>query len=297
MQVFVESGTAGGSQTWVLTTQGTITLGTTALAFAPLVIPSPAFTYKTVTGTTYTHIISDSSKRLALTNAGTKTVTIAPNSSVASPVNSEIEVFNAGAGLATIAPGAGVTLNAAGADLTVPLNAVVRLKKRSANVWDVTTRANLSFTRDATTVTVASDAGTDAVLPAATTSLAGVMTAADKTKLDATPPGVAVTALSISSGVVNIDCALGDYFTLALTANVTSITFSNLPGSGKAATKAVRMQQDGTGARTVAFPSSFKATGGSDTAVQSAANAYTVFMFTSFDNGTRWEYTMRSGAA
>lgn len=40
-----------------------------------------------------------------------------------------------------------------------------------------------------------------------------------------------VTALSISSGVVNINCALGDYFTLSLTANVTSITFSNLPGS------------------------------------------------------------------
>jgi hypothetical protein len=106
-----------------------------------------------------------------------------------------------------------------------------------------------------------------------------------------------VTALSISSGVVNIDCSLGDFFTLALTANVTSITFSNLPGSGKGASKGVRLQQDGTGSRTVALPASFKATAGSDTAVQSAANAYTVLMLTSFDNGTRWEYTMRAGAA
>jgi len=44
--------------------------------------------------------------------------------------------------------------------------------------------ANLSFSRDGTTVTVISSTGTNAILPAATTALAGVMSAADKTKLD-----------------------------------------------------------------------------------------------------------------
>lgn len=44
---------------------------------------------------------------------------------------------------------------------------------------------NLTFSRDATTLTVLSDTGTDAVLPAATGSLAGLQSAADKTKLDA----------------------------------------------------------------------------------------------------------------
>lgn len=106
-----------------------------------------------------------------------------------------------------------------------------------------------------------------------------------------------VTALSIASGVVDIDSAAGDFFTLSLTANVTSITFSNLPGSGKGASLAIRIQQDGTGGRTVALPSSFKAITGSDSAVQSAANAYTILMLTSFDNGTRWEYSMKAGAA
>lgn len=106
-----------------------------------------------------------------------------------------------------------------------------------------------------------------------------------------------VTALSISSGVVNIDCSLGDYFTLSLTANVTSITFSNLPASGKGAALAVRIRQDATGSRTVALPSSFKATGGSDTAVQSAANAYTLLTLTTFDQGVRWEYAMQEIAA
>jgi len=107
----------------------------------------------------------------------------------------------------------------------------------------------------------------------------------------------AVTALTISAGTVNIDCALGDFFTLALTANVTSITFTNLPASGRAVSLALRVRQDGTGGRTVALPSSFRATTGSDTAVQSAANAWTLLTLTTFDQGTRWEYTMRGVAA
>lgn len=106
-----------------------------------------------------------------------------------------------------------------------------------------------------------------------------------------------VTSLAIVSGVVNIDCSLGDYFTLALTANVTSITFSNLPASGKAMTLAIRFKQDGTGSRTVALPSSLKAVVGSDTAVQAAANAYTNAILTTYDQGTRWEYSMKGIAA
>lgn len=105
-----------------------------------------------------------------------------------------------------------------------------------------------------------------------------------------------VTELSIASGVVNINCALGDYFTLSLTANVTSVTFSNLPGSGFGASLAIRIAQDATGGRTVALPSSFKAITGSDTSVQSAANAYTILHIETFDNGTRWEYSMKAGA-
>ena len=54
----------------------------------------------------------------------------------------------------------------------------------SANqVTGLTGVTNLSTTQDSTTVTVVSDTGADAILPAATTSLAGVMTAADKVSL------------------------------------------------------------------------------------------------------------------
>lgn len=103
----------------------------------------------------------------------------------------------------------------------------------------------------------------------------------------------ALTTLAIASGVVNVDLSLGDFFVLTLTSNVTSITFSNLPGAGRARSIAIRIRQDATGSRTVALPSSFKATGGSLTAVQSAANAYTLLTMSTFDSGTRWEYAMQ----
>lgn len=109
--------------------------------------------------------------------------------------------------------------------------------------------------------------------------------------------GSNVSALSIVSGAVNVDCSLGDYFTLVLTASVTSLTFSNLPPVGKGRSIAIRIRQDGTGSRTLALPSSFKAIAGSDTAVQTAANAYTVLMASTFDAGSRWEYSMRGVTA
>jgi hypothetical protein len=100
-----------------------------------------------------------------------------------------------------------------------------------------------------------------------------------------------VTALSINSGAVNINCALGDYFTLALDANVTSITFSNLPGSGKGATKMIRITQDTT-ARTVAWPGSFKWADGAAGAVSTASGAIDVLAITTFNNGAAWHATL-----
>lgn len=106
-----------------------------------------------------------------------------------------------------------------------------------------------------------------------------------------------LSALAIASGVVDIDCKGGDFRTLLLTANVTEITFSNLPGTGEGRAIAIRIKQDATGGRTVALPSSFKKMGSSDTAVQSAANAITILSIMTFDQGTRWEYSMCAGAA
>ena len=94
-----------------------------------------------------------------------------------------------------------------------------------------------------------------------------------------------VTALA-TSGSVAIDYALGDYFTLALAGNVSGLTFSNLPGSGKGATLAVRITQDST-PRTVAWPASFKWVGAAPS-VSTASGAMDLLVITTHDNGTTW---------
>lgn len=104
-----------------------------------------------------------------------------------------------------------------------------------------------------------------------------------------------LNALTIAAGVVNIDCAGSDFRTLLLTASVTSITFSNLPGAGEGRSIVVRILQDSTGGRTIALPASFKPMGSSDLAIQSGANAYTLLTLLTFDQGARWEYAMCAG--
>lgn len=109
-------------------------------------------------------------------------------------------------------------------------------------------------------------------------------------------PPEPVVALSIASGVVNIDCSLGKNFTLLLNANVTSITFSNLNGAGYATEFELELKQDASGGKTVALPAALKPLGGSDTTVASAGNAVTVLSAKTFDNGTTWRYAMQESS-
>ena len=88
----------------------------------------------------------------------------------------------------------------AGANVTLTADPSDAERVVIASTGGVGGATNLSTTTTATTVTVVSDTGNDAVLPQATGLAAGVMSAGDKSKLDAVPgsPGVvfsvAVTA-------------------------------------------------------------------------------------------------------
>lgn len=97
----------------------------------------------------------------------------------------------------------------------------------------------------------------------------------------------AVSALA-TSGSVGVDASLGDYFTLALAGNVSTFTFSNLPGSGHGCTLAIRITQDST-ARTVGWPAAFKWAGGSPPAVSTGSGAVDLLIITTFNNGTSWQ--------
>jgi hypothetical protein len=97
-----------------------------------------------------------------------------------------------------------------------------------------------------------------------------------------------VSALTPASGVVTVDCSLGDYFTLAPTADVTSWTFTNVP---PACTLMIGFTQDST-ARTVAWPSSFRWAGGSAGAVSTGSGAKDLLAITTLDGGATWRATL-----
>ena len=101
-----------------------------------------AFTVTTESGATYTVDNDDLYQVMIQTsNAGTKTVTIAPDSTLtAAIVGSVITIINVGAGLLSIDAGAGVTITSAGAVSAAPTLAqhkVLQCLRVSSNTWRV----------------------------------------------------------------------------------------------------------------------------------------------------------------
>jgi uncharacterized MnhB-related membrane protein len=101
-----------------------------------------AFTVTTESGATYTVDNDDLYQVMIQTsNAGTKTVTIAPDSTLtAAAVGSAITFINTGAGLLTFAAGSGVTITSAGAVSAAPTLAthkVAQCVRVSANTWRI----------------------------------------------------------------------------------------------------------------------------------------------------------------
>lgn len=101
-----------------------------------------AFTMTTESGATYT-IDNDDLYQVFIqtSNAGTKTVTIAPDSALtAAVVGSAVTFCNVGAGLLTFAGGSGVTITSAGAVSAAPTLAqhkVAQCVRISANTWRI----------------------------------------------------------------------------------------------------------------------------------------------------------------
>jgi len=101
-----------------------------------------SFQVTTQSGATYTTANSDLYQVMIQTsNAGTKTVTIAPDSTLTEAVaGSVVTVINTGSGLLTFAAGAGVTITSAGAVSAAPTVAqhkVAQCLRVSANTWRI----------------------------------------------------------------------------------------------------------------------------------------------------------------
>jgi hypothetical protein len=274
--IYVESGGTNGNQVFMLTTPDPITLDTTSLNFQAIVLPASVFVRKTVSGTTYTHILSDATKKLALTNAGIKTVTIAPQSSVNSAVNTTIKIINEGAGLATVAPGSGVQINSLGGVLTIPQGHEVQLQKRAnPNTWDLT-----GIPMSAAVASLLDDASTSAMR---TTLGLGTIATFDETtaaQFQANTLGKALSTDKVWSAAAEV--TLTDAATIA----VDMATFINAtvtlggnrtlgqPSNTKVGQSGViRIVQDGTGSRTLAYHADWKFAGGADPVLSTAAGS------------------------
>lgn len=90
------------------------------------------------TGTTYTLVLSDDSKRVSMNNASANTLTVPPNSSVAFPVGTQIIIKQKGAGQTTIAAGVGVTINSADGALKLRIQySSAVLTKSATDTWEL----------------------------------------------------------------------------------------------------------------------------------------------------------------
>ncbi len=96
-------------------------------------------------GTTYTFVLADKSKEVALTNAANITATVPPASSVAWPAGTVMYATAGGAGQVTIAAGAGVTLLTASSLKTRTQNATLALHYEGSDTWRVSGDAATGF--------------------------------------------------------------------------------------------------------------------------------------------------------
>ena len=93
------------------------------------------------------------------------------------------------------------------------------------------------------------------------------------------------TAVSSSGGTATFNLQLGDSFTTTLTEN-TTFAFSNPPAGTGLGAFIIKVKQDGTGGRTLAFPGTVDWAGGSAPDVSTGANDVDIFVFVTVDAGT-----------
>ena len=100
--------------------------------------------------------------------------------------------------------------------------------------------------------------------------------------------GISEEAVTVTqgSGTVTLDLAQGNFFEFTLTENVTGWTFSNLAASGTASSWIIKITQHASSAKTVAYPSAIKWSGGFDHVMSTATGSIDIVSMFTIDGGT-----------
>lgn len=104
------------------------------------------------------------------------------------------------------------------------------------------------------------------------------------------------TAPTISSGTLTLSLSASNVFEVTLDADITTLTISNVPASGKLGFFTLFMKQDATGGRSVTWPASVQWNAAIAPTISTDANAVDIFTFMTMDGGTTW-YAMTGGQA
>lgn len=145
-------------------------------------------------------------------------------------------------------------------------------------------------------MTIPRNLGTFAEYTGSITGTAGsVVLSAGPTLTTPTATGLieTKTAPSISSGTLTLNCAVGNVFAVSLNANITSLTFTNVPTTGNSYAVTLSLTADGT-ARTVTWGASIKWPNGIAPTLTSTNNKVDTFVLYTFDAGTTW-YAFTAG--
>lgn len=162
------------------------------------------------------------------------------------------------------------------------------LKKTAADTWTLDTASYLASSAIGSTVQ-AWDADLDTWATKTAPSGTVVGTTDTQTLSGKTVTGLRETrtAPTISSGTLTLDCSAGNVFNVALNANITTLTFTNVPATGTAFGLTLLLTADGT-ARTITWGASVKWPGGTAPTLTSTNNKVDTFVLFTHDGGTNW---------
>lgn len=125
-------------------------------------------------------------------------------------------------------------------------------------------------------------------LPKSGGTLTGNVNAADYVVSRAEMKDYAETVVTANSSTAyTVDLVNGNVYELTLTGNCT-ITLSNPPATGRAGSVTLILTQDGTGSRTITWPSSVKWSNTSAPTLTTTAGAVDIIQLLTTNGGTTW---------